>query len=290
MVNNAVEIICDGNKKIGLGHLRRSLTLFNQLKKDNIPVSISGISKESNLLLPENSSGNVKSKIKIIDLPINSGFSLSKNAFNESVIITLDHFGSFVPDYNIVVFAHKRPYAKKKVFTGLKYILLREEIRLLPGSPEKIQDLSNVLVILGGSDLLNEGHKVAKKLTNMSFEVTLIQGPFARNKELSQDYEVLVNPPNLPDLIKNSGWVVTNGGGSLFETMYVGKAAVALPQSKEETSIAKYMLTQSAILGVGFDQIQQFEPSKIKSIQHNAHSIIDGKGHARIVNIIKDIL
>ena len=100
----------------------------------------------------------------------------------------------------------------------------------------------------------------------MSYEVTLIQGPFARNKSLSQDYEVLINPPNLPDLIKNAGWVVTNGGGSLFEAMYLGKAALALPQSKEELSIADYMLAKSAILGLGLDRIEYFESLEIRDI------------------------
>jgi len=288
MVRN-IEIICDGNKKTGLGHIKRSITLFNELKKQKFNIRISGISDDSKLFLPKCKEFDNKPDCIIYDLPSTS--QCKKIKFNkQQLIIALDYFGALIPDFNIVIFPHHKPNASRQVFIGFEYILIREEIRLLKNKPIKKLDINKVLVIFGGSDILNQGPHVACQLADLGMQVTLVQGPLANNIRKDSGYEVIINPDNLPELIRDSGWLVTNGGGCLFEAIYLEKAALVIPQTSAERRIAEYALDQSSILGIGEDKIRKFNFEEIEHVQQRASKVIDGNGYRRIINIIKNAL
>jgi spore coat polysaccharide biosynthesis predicted glycosyltransferase SpsG len=287
MVSN-IEIICDGNKKIGLGHIQRSITLFKALKKEKFNIKITGLTDESKQFLPKFLGFKKKPDCIIYDLPSASQRKETKSN-KQQLILTLDYFGPLTPDFNIVIFPHQKPNALKQVFIGFEYILIREEIRLLKNKPKKKLNTQKVLVILGGSDILNQGHQVSRLLVNLGMQVTLIQGPLAKNISEDSKFEVVINPNNLPELIRDAGWLVTNGGGCLFEAMYLEKAALVIPQTSSERRIAECVLDQSSILGIGIDKIRNFNIEEIERVQCRASKIIDGKGYKRIINIIKNI-
>jgi spore coat polysaccharide biosynthesis predicted glycosyltransferase SpsG len=287
MVRN-IEIICDGNKKTGLGHIKRSITLFNELKKHKFNVKISGLSDDSKLFLPRCIEFDKKPDCIIYDLP-SSIQSIKSKCHTQQLIIALDYFGSLIPDFNIVIFPHQKPNALREVFIGFEYILIREEIRLLKNKPIEKLDIKKVLVVFGGSDVLNQGHQVALQLADLGMQVTLVQGPLANNTRKDSKYEVIINPNNLPELIRDSGWLVTNGGGCLFEAIYLEKAALVIPQTSFERRIAEYAFDQSSILDIGKDKIRKFNIEEIEHVQQRASKFIDGNGHKRIINIIKNV-
>ena len=174
---NQVEIFCDGNERIGYGHIRRALTLSSQLIKDGFDVRLSGISEKARSMLPFSQPKRQASRVNIFDAPYGIESYLSSAKADGCITITLDWFGNEIPDVNIAVFPHQEVRAHLDTYIGFEYALIRDEITSLPiyhfGGNYK-----NVLVVLGGGDILSQGHSVASYLCKLGFNVTLIEGYF----------------------------------------------------------------------------------------------------------------
>jgi spore coat polysaccharide biosynthesis predicted glycosyltransferase SpsG len=284
-----VEIFCEGNDNVGYGHIRRSLTLASRLKKDGLDVRMKGLSESANLLLPLSKAPNRRAEIIIFDSPSDIDNQLLAAQKSNQITVALDWFGSTIPDVNIAVYPHKDVLATKMTYVGFEYILIRDEIALLERCENSRKD-GGVLVILGGADALGQGHRVARYLSDKGLDVTLVQGPLAKSTKMELGFNVLINPPELPQLLKACDWVVTNGGGCLFEALTLGKAAYILPQSNAEMKIASFVFGKGAALGVGVDGLRKFDFNEIDQVQKKAATLVDGHGAYRISAIIKGLL
>jgi spore coat polysaccharide biosynthesis predicted glycosyltransferase SpsG len=283
------EIFCEGNDRVGYGHIRRSLALAKQLEKDGVDVRITGLSEEARRLLPKHIISKRKAQVRIFDTPSDVDDMISKSRASGHITVALDCFGEIAPDVNIAVYPHFEVRGTRASYVGFKYILIREEISLLHRSPIS-EEAKQVLVFLGGGDLLNQGHETASILTQQGLEVTLVQGPLAMNKNEGAGYRVLVNPTELPQLLASSDWVVTNGGGSLFEAMCVGKATVVLPQTDAEEKIACYAEARGAILGIGLNCLRKYNQDELGIVAKEAVNLVDGCGAKRISEIVRGLL
>lgn len=284
-----VEIFCEGNSFIGYGHIRRSITLANRLKKDGINVRLTGLSATARMMLPLLQPTNHKASVSLFDSPLNIDHQILTAKKQDQITVTLDWFGESLPDVNIVVYPHKEVRASQRTYVGFEYILVRDEIALL--SRTKTSAINgNVLIVLGGADVLGQGHMVARQLSDIGLDVTLVQGPLARATQMELGFRVLINPPELPELMKKCDWVVTNGGGCLFESLALGKAAYIIPQTDAETKIASFVLDKGAALGLGIDGLRQFDLNEINQVQKKGGMLIDDRGAHRISAIIKGLL
>jgi spore coat polysaccharide biosynthesis predicted glycosyltransferase SpsG len=284
-----VEIFCEGNEFVGYGHIRRSITLANRLKKDGVDVRLIGISESARLMLPLSKPINNKACVAIFDSHFGIDNHLLEAKKKGQITITLDWFGKTIPDVNIAVYPHEEVRATQIAYVGFEYILVRDEIALLPRSKTSAMN-ENVLIVLGGADVLGQGHLVARYLSDKGLNVTLVQGALAKAKQMELGFNVRINPPELPELLKSCDWAVTNGGGCLFEALALGKAAYILPQTDAEMKIASFVLGKGAALGIGFDGLRQFDSNEINQVQKNGETLIDGRGAHRISAIIKGLL
>jgi len=283
------EIFCEGNDRVGYGHIRRSLALAKQLEKDGVDVRITGLSEEARRLLPKHIISKRKAQVRIFDTPSDVDDMISKSRASGHITVALDCFGEIAPDVNIAVYPHFEVRGTRASYVGFEYILIREEISLLHRSPIS-EEAKQVLVFLGGGDLLNQGHETASILSQQGLEVTLVQGPLAMNKNAGAGYRVLVNPTELPQLLASSDWAVTNGGGSLFEAMCVGKATVVLPQTDAEEKIACYAEARGAILGIGLNCLRKYNQDELGIVAKEAVNLVDGCGAKRISAIVRGLL
>jgi spore coat polysaccharide biosynthesis predicted glycosyltransferase SpsG len=285
-----VEIFCDGNKNIGLGHIRRSSALCNHLISSGIPARLTGISATASSLIPVQEYTGGSSKIVIFDVfeGIEDRIVQVKN--EHKICITLDWFGEEIPDINIVVYPHKEVFAKQASFAGFEYIILRDEITSL--RKEKLpESASKVFICLGGGDLHDQGHDTAIKLNDLGYDVTLVCGPLSAHKTGGKyKFKILKDPPDFPRLLSECDWAVTNGGGCFFEAACLGKAAFILPQTEMEMVIAKFSEKKGAVLGIGAENLYAFALPEIRTVAEKAFSIIDGKGLDRVTAIIKNLI
>ena len=292
-----ITIFCDGGGKKGIGHIRRSMSLYQLFKKNNYKTNILPLSKYCKKFLPEKNTESV-SKLIIFDGPYNSSNQkkLIKLKSYGNTIITMDWFGDFIPDYNIVIYPHKKVNAKLKKFISLGYIIINQKFvdfkKKINTDTAKIKKINNtkVLIMIGGGDILGLGKINAEYLHKLGFQVTLIEGPLVRKKLNSNKIKILKNPSNLHKIFHQNDWVVTNGGNCLFESIFLKKPTYVLPQSKEEIRIAKLFKKKKLILGFGKKVKNIPSPEEIKYFYKGKETIIDAKGSTRIFKIVNNLI
>jgi len=278
-----IKILTDGNGKIGNGHLSRSNALYSFLKH-KFPTSLEIISESSS-----KSSNIFKSKITIVDLPLGYDREVLRAKKSSDILVCLDYFGDISIDYNIVVFPHTKPVADFSTFIGLDYIILRKDILTIKKNQNPKENY--FLVTIGGADINNHSISIAKRIHEQGFNVKVCLGPFF-NFVLDNKYpfEVLNNPSNFHEVLNNASIVICNGGGTLFESLYLNKKCYVIPQSNEEENIAKYLLEKKLILGIGLNNFCKKNISEIINEEINQKNIIDGKGVERIFELIKNLI
>ena len=287
--NPLIQIFCDGNKEIGFGHIRRSSALAAYLCNQNIPAVLTGLSKDSEALLPKNFFSDAMVKVVVFDSM--SGIDDLILSFQKKRIktVTLDWFGNIVSDINIVVFPHQEVKALSKSYVGLENIIIRDQILSLKRMPLSGSS-RNVLISLGGGDLLGQSFNAAEVLSTQGFDVTIIKGPLAKIDQNKCNFPVLLNPSNFPEILNSCDWAVTNGGGCFFEALYLGKPTFVLPQTDMELKIALYAKQFDAILGMGMETLDNINQTKFETVSQSGMKLIDGNGLSRIASIIKELL
>lgn len=284
-----VDILCDGNDKVGFGHIRRSLTLAAQLEREGAVVRLIGLSEQSTAMLPPTTFYDSEPAITIFDSPLDVDERIKRLTDQGRLSVALDYFGSAIPDVSIAVYAHRQVRAMRASYVGFEYILIRNEIALLRGSPSSGRAI-RVMVMVGGGDILGHGHIAARILAAAGCDVTLVQGPFSVSHGQCSSYAVRINPPDLPELFVGCDWAVTSGGGSLFEGLCLGKAIHVLPQTGAETRIAQYVNSREGLLGIGLDSLRAYTPLEVSEVGERGGRLVDGLGALRVSKIVRSWL
>lgn len=284
-----IEIVCDGSDRLGYGHVRRARTLAHRLEEDGMDVRLAALSQAAQHLLPAGAGHPGEPKVVVFDAPVGIEARMQHAQAAGQATVALDWFGDNAPDINIAVYPHGEVKAVKETFVGFDYILLREDIAALPRLAAS-GDARRVLIVVGGGDLLGQAHEAARRLSARGLEVTLVQGPLARDIAEDNSYRVLVDPPDLPQLMNTCDWAVTNGGSCYFEMLSLGKPACVLPQTDAEQRIAEFGREQGAALGVGIEALRPFEPAELAPVALRGPALVDGRGAERVSAIIRSLL
>ena len=286
--NGCIEIICDGGRDYGFGHIRRSHTLARALVCSGYQVRYIAASKSGNMLLPEFKSSGLDAAIQIIDLPydINSYFAIKGTTFVP--VIALDYFEESAASCVISIYEHNAPVPSGTRVSGLEYALIRPEIV----NHKTSTVAEGVVVMIGGSDLNQIGDEVVERLENQESLITLVQGPANQVGYVVTYPNVIIvkSPLDLEERMSKCTWAVTNGGSSMLEMMCLGKAVHVVPQTEAEKVLAQIVLRDGGILGVGMDTLRTPNPDSIARIGKKAKELVDGNGSNRIIRIIEEYL
>lgn len=190
--------------------------------------------------------------------------------------------------------------------TGSEYIMLRDEFlnckddnQIIPGKVEKI------VVSMGGSDPDNTTLKIVKALDlidDTSLEIKIILGPENRHvqsiKKLvspsNLKYEILSDPDNMPELLIWADIVISAGGSTSWELLYLNKPAVFLINAENQIKIVETIETLGAGINAGWHEkvpvntIAQKIKTLIESaktrdtIRKNSRKVVNGKGREKI--------
>jgi spore coat polysaccharide biosynthesis predicted glycosyltransferase SpsG len=277
-----IELVCDGSHSIGYGHVRRTLTLAEALRRDGRRVRVRGMSHQAQSLLPSKIAQEDDAAVVVFDAPAGVDPWIRRARDAGQVVVALDWFGEVEPDVAIVVYPHHLVRARQRSYVGLEYQMIRAEIT----EQHRCLEGEGVVVMLGGGDVRGQGHLAAGHLANQGLRVSLIQGPLATDCEPKVQYEVLVDPHDLPARLASSAWVVTNGGSSMFEAMYLSKAVVALPQTDAEKILATFALERGALLGIGLKYLRRYDREELHPTALRAAALIDGRGAQRVAEIV----
>lgn len=285
---HTLEIRVDGNSEVGFGHLRRAKTLAAKLCSFT-NVKMTGLSPDARRVLGDRETNAEDARIVIFDSPYSIDNQLLEAKERGQITVALDYFGDVAPDINISVYPHKEVRANKAAYIGFEYLLIREDI-VAYGRRPFLNQANQVMVCIGGGDLLQQGRLAAGLLHDKGFDVTLIQGPFASNMSASSGYKTFVNPENYAQLFSECNWAVTNGGGCLFEALCLGMPTFVLPQTAAEMKIAQFVEQKGAVLGVGLDHLRAFTLAELQCVVEAGAGLVDGRGAERISEIIRGLL
>ena len=282
----SVDLVCDGGFGIGYGHIRRTLALAEELRNAGVEVRVLALSRQAELLIPQQPQYDGDAPVVVFDSPSGVDDCMIRARMAGRCVVALDWFGDFEPDVAIVIYPHQSVRARFRSYIGTEYQIIRNAIVAQPRNVEG----EGVVVMLGGGDVMGQGHAAAKQLSEQGLLVTLIQGPLASGPKEVNGYKVLFNPPDLPILLASSAWMVTNAGGCMFESMYLGKATVALPQTEAEQALACFGLKHGALLGIGKGHLRPYLREEIRPVACAAAKLIDGKGAQRVAEIVGGLL
>ncbi len=278
-----VNFLVQCNRTSGFGHLKRSSRLAHYFCSHGIAAHVHNL----DVLVPHPS--KFKDGITFIDLPRSSRVDISRILDSATITIGMDWFGDHLLDYNIVIYPHLKPRARKEVFCGFSYITIDPAIASLE-PPLVPSSRKRVLVVIGGGDLRNDSAMVAEKLTDDGYEVHLVLGKPSRQIQNTEKFALSIDVQNMGQIINGADWMVTNGGGCLFEALCSGRAAIAMPQTSDEEAVVMHCRTYNAILGTDLNKLSATSDARWQEVVSNGRSLIDGKGAERILSIVRSLI
>ncbi|EQC43397.1 glycosyltransferase [Bacteriovorax sp. Seq25_V] len=275
-------ILTCSNDKIGFGHYRRSLSLHNYLNKNFHSEFIDLNHVNLNF-------GSIQCDLVIFDNPYDMSEEVNILKARNIRTIGLDTNYNSSTDLTLSIYEHNQHSHNNRI-QNFNFAIIRDEILQLPKEGKNIFE-NQVLISLGGSDLKKDSLPIAKILLEKGFYVTLVYGPLAKLESFeNSNLKIVQNPKNLPSLMHQCDIAITNGGGTLFELLYLHKPVVIIPQTEAEERISAHVRTNGSIIGVGYsylDNLNSFNPAEFKK---NFKPLVDGKGLENITKYIVEVL
>lgn len=249
----------EGYKELGLGHIYNCITLaFSMIEHDVLIVvsekSVEGIEKIRETNLPYKIIKHESEINKIIedfkpDIWVNDCLNTTKE-YIESLkskikrVVTIEDLGSGIEVADAVINALYKPINDKHVYSGYKYVCLRDEFQA--EQPAKFSEkVKNVLVMFGGTDptnlnkrLYNSILKFSDKYKDIKFNfITGIGYDAEKNGVITQKDKNIYVYPNVPRVttyMKHADLAITSQGRTIFELAAMGVPSIVLSQNKRE--------------------------------------------------------
>lgn len=151
-----------------------------------------------------------------------------------------------------------------KLYIGPKFFLLPKEY--LNKNEKKINLVAkNIVITMGGSDPAGLTIKIIKGIHSnfLNVHYHIILGPAFDNtkiiKEVSeslQNVSIYIDPPNFMNILFNADIAITAGGRTLFESAFLGIPVIILPSIEHElvTAIEYSKRTDAINLGMWDDE------------------------------------
>lgn len=274
---------CEGNEKIGLGHLYRIKSITQYLNNEiSYKIILDNNSNhrlfenKKDIIFVKNLSDEIKKlkslftrnfKLIIIDgynFDIQYQQRISKIGFK---ILLIDDLYSNVlyADYviNHSLEANKKKYKNSKqtkFFLGSTYALIRKDFQSTLKNEQDKGVLNNIFLCFGGSDPLNLSQKIASillKLTNIN-KIFMLLGE-SYNHHLSNTFlnnnQILIyknlDAKEIIKIMKNSKLAILPSSTILFEACSVGLPVITGYYAKNQKNIYNDITKNGLAIGIG---------------------------------------
>ena len=320
-------ILTNGNHKIGMGHIYRSLNLVSTLNKEKYEIIFLTNNKFSkNIISKKNNckyyrklnSKNMTTFLKSFSPDIVILDKLSETKSNIQFlqtfcpIIAIDYTGKNKNqiNYGINILYHKTGIQKNSISNFNNAILNNNFLKKKKSIIGK--QVKSIIVLQGGSDTYCFTPKIVKALSeiNKDFKITIVLGPSFKCwsklknvlKNSNKSIQIFHDVKNISTLMYNSDLAITAGGNTLLELAYLGIPSIVVCAEKFENETANTLekLGFGKNLGFGKSISKNFiakhtlelirNTSSRKSMNSIGPKIIDSKSTSRIVKIIDSLI
>lgn len=314
--------VVDGNNKIGMGHVFRSLNLAKKLSNNghNVifltseQISHKIISKTNTCIISKNFTNTRQYFEKFSpDLIILDKLKEYKNnlLFLKLLcpILAIDYRGKFQQLIKMGInILYPKSGFNKTPFSNFNYAILNKQF--LKHKPKKIKkDVKSIIVLQGGADTHCYTPKIIDSLNTVDykFKIHVVIGHSFNcwsklNKSISKSRKSVTlhqNIDKMASLMKKSDIAITAGGNTLLELAFLGIPSIIICAEKFEVETARLMQKSGFGKNLGFGgdisnnqissnlikMINNFESRKKMNIF--GPRIVDGYGASRIIDIIE---
>jgi UDP-2,4-diacetamido-2,4,6-trideoxy-beta-L-altropyranose hydrolase len=205
----------------------------------------------------------------------------------------------------------QEPYQKRsttaRLLMGPSYVLLRREFRQVVQKKDVRQIGNRILVTLGGSDPENLTPRIVNALATCSdFEVTVVAGAgFDKVDEIQKlnanNVRVIVNAPNMPQLMNDSDQAIIAAGGTLWELLSIGCPVLSYSRNIVQARVVQALSNPGTVLDLGetclFDSVRLvglvrglLDSSRVRAHMSNlGRTLVDGMGASRVVEAAQQL-
>ncbi|UXC29343.1 hypothetical protein N3114_11910 [Aliarcobacter butzleri] len=306
-----------GNSQLGIGNLSRSYELIKYL---SISKEIIGIFEcDENIFKRYDKSNIYKSdsleeslsiikknhcSIYISDL-VNPNKDLSDILKNMGVKYIL-HFNDidfgFEPDILFITdsFDYEFLDNRFKIYRGFEYYIVGSEILKYRKDFKNKNSIKNILICFGGADPALFTEYFVDKIEDLKYNYKIVLGPaMPKNRKddilkiKKKNIEYIDSPTNMIELLLNSDMLVTLGGMTTYEAMYLGVPASAVRWNYLEYIVKSFgeknMITDLGNIDEAYENLLNLDIDKVNSICQNAYNIIDGSALENIKKVIDSL-
>lgn len=277
----------EGSTRVGLGHLRRSLTLAHELKKqgagvnfvvnqDPLPIEFLRKYDVEAAVVEERDTNDLHQTMEhaqrwdaralVVDSYAVSGECLAQ--VRGPVVAVIDDLADRPLPVDLVingvVDAHRLAYQTRpgtRLLLGPEYILLREEFAREPKRPIR-ERIERVLITVGGMDpfVLSPRLIAWTREALGDVAVDVIVGPFFGEQSIAQiermarehqNIRMHSDPPAIRDVMLACDLAVTAGGQTTYELAATGTPAVAIRSADNQTGNLAGLSAKGALAWVG---------------------------------------
>lgn len=290
------------NRRVGLGHLYRTLALAERLQHHQIMIDRERINMDYwDMVAPWTPWTGNYADVAIIDGLDTSRDTILKSYTWAARVVTLEDRGPGA-EYADVVINDMYPSGRhtRREHVGPSYAVLRPEFLAAKRRivvPERIR---RILVTFGGMDAgrFTERYLPAILDNPFDYEVRVVPPP---GRELRLDtrgaYTLIPNPSMASEMVA-ADLVITSAGRTLYEAAAVGAPAIALAQNHREADHIHLgrgnvylgdgrMTALSALSGA----IQHLDhaPAWRRELSEEGRSMVDRRGTERVAAIIEEV-
>jgi len=314
-------IFADGDNKIGLGHVIRSLNLATILKTKHRVFFLSEKIESIKILSEKFQTYNLKQDLDIIkgikpDLLVIDKLKISKkillqlNSITKN-ILAIDLIGKDygLIKYGIPILYPKSSFKHNNEKFDFRYTIINKKFRNYRKNQIN-KKVNNILIIQGGADTHCFIPKIinALKKNEQNFKYFIILGPSFKcwNKlkkviEDRMDLKILKNVKNIEKVMSKMDLAISATGMTGLELCYIGVPSIFISAEKFELETAECLERQSFGKNLGFGRnftkdILNRELENLakdfqlrKKMNKIGRKLIDGRGLYRITEFINNL-
>ena len=322
-MKKVVVIKTDGNNKIGLGHIYRSLSLAKELKKNNIKVIFLTesiilqkiIPKSFQIEIIRNNTKDLKNilnslnpKIIIID-KLKENTNVLEIFKKQSTVIAIDYTAKNkkMIKNGINILYQKSGVKGKNSFSGFNLVILSNYIKKI--KPIKIsKKVKKIMIIQGGSDTMCNIPTIIDSLNQIDTDIQLnviIGGAFECWRKLEKSIENSIHKIKIHSNIKEIGKTmvkndiaITGGGMTSLELCNLGIPSIILCGEEFENETSSLLEKNGFGINLGYKKkISKKEIAlTVKKLMSNyqqgknmnkiGKKLIDNEGIKRVTDIV----
>lgn len=286
-VKPVILIRTDGDNKIGMGHIYRTISLSQELKKHGFKIHFliskndilfKKLQKHGKCHISNNNEITEIDKIKkinpdiiIIDI-LKKFFSFGSRYMKKiqkfcKLLITIDYVAKELQHVDIAIHSLFGPkqYTAKKTFFDLKYAMVRKDFFQKSNSFKITKQANTVLILQGGADTRCFSPKILKSFNTIkkSLKITIVLGPaFECWDELDKQLRiskhkttVFHNVTNIKKIMLDNQVAVTAGGNTMLELLSLGVPSIVICAEKHEVEAAKLIQKKGIAINLGYNPI-----------------------------------